>query len=119
MPNRQKGDKITFGVVIMKINESSNSHKLLEIYRNELKQAKNLRTQKDNSTGEENSLLDISPEAKEILFFHQKLNDLSDVRQDLVESIQQKIENGSFEADEGKIINGLSEEIDSMKDIKR
>lgn len=99
----------------MKINESGSAHNLLEIYRSELKQPKNLRAKKDTCTEEENSLLDISPEAKEIQFFHQKLEGLSDVRQDLIESIQQKIEDGSFEADEEKIINGLSEEINSLK----
>ncbi|HAG11539.1 MAG TPA: flagellar biosynthesis anti-sigma factor FlgM [Desulfotomaculum sp.] len=103
----------------MKINESSNTQKLLEIYRSELKQGKNLKAKKDTSTEEENSLLDISPEAREIQSFHQKLNNLSDVRQELIESIQQKIEDGSFEIDEEKIINGLSEEINSMKNQKR
>ncbi|HAU32300.1 MAG: Anti-sigma-28 factor, FlgM [Desulfotomaculum sp. 46_296] len=103
----------------MKINESGSTHNLLEIYRSELKQAKNLRAKKDAGTEEENSLLNISPEAREIQFFHQKLDGLSDVRQDLIENIQQKIEDGSFEADEEKIINGLFEEIDSVKDLKR
>lgn len=119
MPNREKGDKIFIGVIVMKINESSNAQKLLEIYRSELKQTKNPRAKKDAGTEEENSLLNISPEAREIQFFHQKLGGLSDVRQDLIESIQQQIEDGSFEVDEEEIINGLSEEINSIKDQKR
>jgi len=103
----------------MKINESGNAQKLLEIYRSEIKQDKNLRVKKDAGTEEGNNLLEISPEAREIQFFHQKLNNLSDVRQDLIESIQQRIEEESFEVDEEEIINGLSEEIGSMKDTKR
>jgi len=54
--------------------------------------------------------LEISPEAKEIQSFKNALAGLSGVREELVESLKQRIEYGSYKPDAGKIADGMLEE---------
>jgi len=54
--------------------------------------------------------LEISREAKEIQAFKNALAELSGVREDLVRSLKQRIETGSYQPDAEKIADGMLEE---------
>lgn len=96
----------------MKINNIGHIYKILETYHTQLKQtAKNTRVRPKNTLGEEKNLLEISPEAKELQMYRQKLADLElKVRPEVVNTIQQQIKEGTFAINEEKIATGLIEE---------
>ncbi len=55
--------------------------------------------------------LEISREAKEMQFFKDALARMPGVREDMVQSLKQKIETGSYQPDVAKIADGMLEEI--------
>lgn len=96
----------------MKINEISNLTKILEAYQTKIKQpGKVIRAKKEDAVKEEKSLLEISPEAKELQMYHQKLAEVELERPELVKAIKQQIEEGTFEIDILKIAAGIIEEM--------
>jgi len=95
----------------MKINEI-HLHKILEAYQTRTKQpVKGDRVKKEEEARGEKSLLEISPEARELQRYRQKLAGIELERPELVRSLQRQIEEGTFQIDALKIAAGIMEEI--------
>lgn len=79
----------------------------IRAYNNQVKRKK-AETRRDAAPQADS--LEISREAREIQFYKNALARLPDVREELVESLKQRIESGTYRPDAEKIAAGILEE---------
>lgn len=97
------------GVVALKITNHVESRLVATVYSRVQEQEK-LRQSKSKSI-EQVDRVEISSRGKELQLYRSRLKELPDVRQDLVDSLKRRLEEGSYYPDAKKIAEAMIREV--------